>query len=145
MTYSITVTLSAMGAQINQRATIYMEVLDFDGENYTVYYRIEPDTEIPEDFTVKVNRQGNIVGELPSETQRFWVWGGSLLPGFGGSFPKTEAAVGEDIQSPFSLDMLGMHMTGTINIRFSELATKKFADIGEFKVFKVDFQSPIFK
>ena len=137
----MTIALSAMGMQVSQSAMIYMEVLDFDGENYTIYYRIEPETGISEDFTVRVNKQGSIVGELPPEIQQFWVLeGGSMsLPGFGGNFPKTEAAVGEEIQSPLSLDISGMHITGNVKIRFGGITTKTFAGIGEFKVFKVDF------
>ncbi|MBS7606148.1 hypothetical protein KEJ31_07645 [Candidatus Bathyarchaeota archaeon] len=147
MTYNVTLT-SATGGEKTRiwRATLYMEVLDFDGEKYTIYYRFEPDIGSPWVYTVKVNKQGSIVGEvskLPFEMQGFWAsLGGTLsLPGFGCGFPKTEVVIGEVIQSPFSyiIDMWDMHINGTVKIRCSEITTKTFADIGEFRVFKIDF------
>lgn len=147
MTYRLTMTVSAMGYQYTQRATIYMEVLDFDGENYTIYYRFVPENDYPTYFTIKVNKYGSAVEGLPPEIQYFssYMANTPSIPGLGGGFPKSEARVGEQISAPFTLDISGVHMTGTLNIRFSELATRTFANIGQLRVFKVDFSIPSFQ
>ncbi|MEM1514610.1 MAG: hypothetical protein QXH24_00920 [Candidatus Bathyarchaeia archaeon] len=144
-TYGLTLTISVLGQQISQTTRISMEVLDFDGENYIIHYQIVPETDgYPTYFTIKINKHGNIVGELPPEIQQLYSLMANTpsIPGFGGGFPKAEARIGEQISTQFTLDISGAHITGTVNIRFSELTTKTFANIGELKVFKIDFSIP---
>jgi len=95
MTYNLTMTMtvSALGASYTQTATatIQMEVLSFDGTNYTIRYTMEmySPTYSHFSYTVTMNKTGHILNytDLPSEFQETY----SLLagmPGYGTYFPR---------------------------------------------------------
>jgi hypothetical protein len=141
MEYTITTTVSGMGQQITQTATMQMEIQEFDGEIYTIHYYINIQGYTSLDFTVRMNKTGYIIEGLPPEFQQYY-GAFTSIPGYGSYFPKPEMRVGENIQIPLNLYMSGVYITGTMNLEISELTTKTFPNIGTLKVFKLEVSAP---
>jgi len=123
MTYDIDITISAGWQTFSQSATIILEVLSFDGVNYTIRETVQFDSQ-QVSFTVKMNRTGHIIdfANLPSEVQQIF---SSFVgtPGFGGYFPRTMARVGESWQIPLDLHVGQYSIEGTANYGISGITS----------------------
>lgn len=140
MTYSITITISGMGQTYTQTATMHMEIVNFDGQIYTIHYDMNMQGQSLE-FTIKMDKTGYVIEGLPPELQQYY-GAFTSIPGYGSYFPKPEMRVGESFQIPLNLDISGIHMTGTMDFRISELTTKTFSNIGTLRVFKLEVSAP---
>jgi hypothetical protein len=139
MTYNVTVTATnATGQNTTETITIGMDVISFDGENYTVNETValsfSGGSPTVLSVTEKVNKTGYVTylnGTAGLEQAYFTfsnIW----------SFrQKTEARVGETWQIPFGF--------GVSNGTFNGILTYKFGDIqnitvpaGTYRVFKID-------
>lgn len=146
MTYNLTmsVSMSAPGMPsqtATATVTIQMEILSFDGTNYTINYTAEmhTPTRLSFSYTVKMNKTGYILEftGLPSDAQQIYQ---SMvgIPGYGSYFAKEEMKVGESYQIPLNVSISGVNILGTVNYRISEAANKTFPHVGLYNVFRMD-------
>lgn len=137
MTYDVAITISAMGQTISQSGTITLEVLSFDGVNYTIRETVHFDTQ-QVSFTVKMNKTGHIIdfANLPPEVQQTFSSFASM-PGFGGYFPRTTARVGESWQIPLDLHVGQFSIEGTVNYGISGI-TSITVPAGTYTVVRMD-------
>jgi len=137
MTYDADITISAMGRTVTQSGTIKLEILDFDGVNYTIRETVSSDSQ-QVSFTIKMNKTGHIIdfSNLPPEVQQtFSSFVGT--PGFGGYFPRTMARVGESWQIPLDIHAGGFSMEGTGSYGISGI-TSITIPAGTYTVFRMD-------
>jgi len=147
MTYNLTMTMAVNAPgmpqyNFNETATaiIQMEVLDFDGTNYTIHYTMEMyQPTYSSSYTVTMNKTGHILNfsGLPYDVQQMY---SSLtgIPGYGSYFPREQMRVGESYQIPLNLSISGVSILGNVNYRISEIANKTFLNIGQYHVFRMD-------
>ncbi len=137
MTYDIIITTSAMGQTFTQQGTISMEILSFDGVNYTIRQTMRLDSQ-EISYTLRMNKTGHIIDfpGLPPELQQTY---SSLvgMPGFGTYFPKEKAKVGESWQIPFNIQKGEFSLQGTVNFGISGV-TNITVPAGTYTVFKMD-------
>lgn len=123
MTYRITLTMEAMTVEFSQEATLEMEVLSFDGENYTIRQTLTAELE-EVSFEMKMNKTGHIVEGmgLPPEFEETFT---SLfgVPGFGSYFPEELVRVGESWEMPLDMELPGIDFEGTISYELSEIGS----------------------
>ncbi len=145
MVYDLSMSVNTGGQSISETGTISMEVLSFDGDNYTINETVSlavqgvPQQEVS--FTIRMNKFGQMtdVSGLPSDMQSIYsMFGG--VPGFGSAFNKTEARVGESWQLPLDLGNSTFSMSGTINYKFGEVQNVTMA-AGPFKIFKIEIST----
>jgi len=146
MTYQVLITMSMMGQTVTKNGTISIEVLSFDGENYTIQEKVRVDSQ-DFSFTVKMNKTGHIFdftgpgdsAGLPQEFQQIYS-SLSSLPGFGSYYPRLTARVGEGWQIPIDTQILGLNLSGTINYGISGV-TDITVTAGTYKVFRIDISA----
>lgn len=145
MVYDLSLSVNAGGQSMSETGTISMEVLSFDGGNYTINETVAftvqgmPQQEVS--FTVRMNKFGQMTdfSGVPSEMQSIYsMFGG--VPGFGSAFNKTEARVGESWQLPLDFGNSTFSMSGTMNYKFGEVQNVTM-DAGPFKTFKIDIST----
>jgi hypothetical protein len=140
-TYNMSIAMNGAGQSISENGTFSMEILSFDGENYTINETVVltvQGTTQQASYTIKMNKQGYMVGfsNLPSEMQQTSSMFGSL-PGFGLAADKTEARVGETWQIPLNVAYSGTTMSGTMNFKFGEVQNIS-VPAGTYKTFKIE-------
>jgi len=121
MTYEYSMSVKAMGQTVTQTGTMMMEVIDFDGENYTL--RETTNVQGMEySFTVKMNKTGYILEyeDLPAQFEQTY---GSLtgMPGFGLYFQKDQMKVGDNFQIPIQVQTDQFSFTGLAFYRIGEV------------------------
>jgi len=140
MTYEISMTaeVKAMGMEeeTSQEGTLEMEVLSFDGENYTIYETMTLDTQ-EVSFTMKMNQMGYVVGdtELPPEFEETFSYFFGV-PGFGSYFTEEEIRVGESWNIPFDIEFSGIDLEGTVSYKLSGI-TSITVDAGTYEALKI--------
>jgi hypothetical protein len=143
MTYESKGTVSALGQTVPQEGAIDMEVLDFDGENYTISYTVQSGTQ-EFSYSTKVNKTGYILeySGLPPEYQQMY---SSMvgMPGFGSYFQKEEVKVGESFQIPIYLHTENFLFIGIANYRISEIKSIT-VPAGTYDVFRMDTTAFLF-
>ena len=145
MVYDLSMSASMNGRSTSETGMISMEVLSFDGANYTINetasFTVQGMQQQEVSFTVKMNKFGQMTdfSGLPSQMQSIYsMFGG--VPGFGLAFNKTEARVGESWQVPLNLGNSTFSMSGTINCKFGEVQNVTMA-AGSFKTFKMEIST----
>ena len=145
MVYDLSMSVNTGGQSISETGTISMEVLSFDGGNYTINETVSftvqgtPQQEVS--FTMRMNKFGQMTdfSGVPSEMQSIYsMFGG--VPGFGSAFNKTEARVGESWQLPLDFGNSTFSMSGTINYKFGEVQNITMA-AGTYKTFKIEIST----
>jgi len=126
MTYEMSMAIEAPGMEETMEGTWEMEVLSFDGENYTIQQ------------TMTINRMGYVVG-LPPELEETF---SSLLgvPGLGSYFTKEEVRVGESWEIPFDIEFSGIDLEGTISYKLSGI-TSVTVPAGTYEALKINIKS----
>jgi hypothetical protein len=144
MTYSMSLSASSGGQNTSETGTLGMDILSFDGANYTInettsFVVLGSTKQLM--FTLKMDKSGRIVefSNLPTEMQQAYTASG-MMPGFGFSSDKTEARVGETWQFPLNSSYSGFSMSGTINYKFGDIQNTTVL-AGTYKVFKIDISS----
>lgn len=146
MTYNLTMgmSMSAPGMPpqtVTATTTIYMEILSFDGTNYTIRYTAEMYTPAYSNFsyTVVMNKTGHIIEfiGLPYDAQPIYQ-GLAGMPGYGSYFARDQMKVGESYQIPLNLSISGATILGNVNYKISEAANRTFPHIGLCNVFRMD-------
>ena len=137
MTYEISMTaeVKAMGMEeeTSQEGTLEMEVLSFDGENYTIHQTMTFDGQ-ESSYTMKMNQMGYVFGLPPEIEEQF----SSLLgvPGFGSYFTEEEIRVGEGWNIPFDIEFSGIDLEGTVSYKLSGI-TSITVDAGTYEALKI--------
>jgi hypothetical protein len=143
MTYQYTLTISAMGQTVPQNGTMTLEVLDFDGENYTLRETMKVSLQ-QYSYTVKMNKTGYISdyeGLSPELQQTFGAMGG--MSGFGMYFQKEEMEVGESFQIPFGVQTDSFSFAGLYIFRISEVKNVT-VPAGTYNAFRMDSTGFVF-
>ncbi len=145
MVYDLSMTINSGGLNILENGTISMEVLSFDGDNYTINetgsFTVQGMPQQEVSFTTGMNKFGQMTGVsgVPSEMQSIYsMFGG--VPGFGSAFNRTEARVGESWQLPLDLGNSTFSMSGMMNYKFGEVQNVTMA-AGTFKTFKIEIST----
>jgi len=145
MIYDLSMSANGNGQSVSVTGTISMEVLSFDGDNYTinetVSFTAQGVQQQEVSLTYRMNKFGQTtdVLDLPSEIQSIYSMFRSV-PGFGSAFNKTEARVGESFQLPLDLGNSTFSMSGTINYKFGEVQNVTMA-AGTYKTFKIEIST----
>ncbi|MEM2105848.1 MAG: hypothetical protein QXV21_05215 [Candidatus Bathyarchaeia archaeon] len=138
ITYNVTTLVSIPGVTNAVITIMRMDVLSFDGSNYTIRYTIEMSGYPSFSFNITMNKSGYILNYtgLPPELQNLY---STLvgLPGYGAYFPKEEAKVGESWSVPIDVNMSGGRIVGTVNYGIGGVENKTFSGIGGRRVFKI--------
>lgn len=149
MTYEMNMTMEIMDTEVSMESTMEMEVISFDGENYTIRQTTTSELQVEYSYTVKMNKTGYIVEyiELPpelNETFTSFLEEFSFLgaPGFGSYFPKAEAKVGESWEIPFDMELESMNFNGRINFELSEI-TNVTVPAGTYEAVKIDIKPSV--
>jgi hypothetical protein len=141
MTYNMSVTASGTGQSFSETGTADIDVLSFDGANYTlnetIFMAILGQTQ-QFSYTVKMDKSGLMVGlsNLPSQMQEMNSMFGTM-PGFGFPSDKTEARVGETWQLPLNQSYSGVTLSGTLNLKFGDIQNVT-VPAGTYKAFKIE-------
>jgi hypothetical protein len=143
MTYNVTANETTMGRNSVSIMTLNMDIVSFDGENYTINETFSVSLLGPQSYslTEKMNKTGyftiTYISGLPAGMNQTNSAGNGPL-GFGTFFLKGQARVGETWQVPMGLSNLA-------NIGPPGNLTYKFGDIqnitvpaGTYKVFRID-------
>lgn len=144
MTYNMTANTTMMGRNSVSTMTVSMDIVSFDGENYTINETVSLPLLGPQSYSIteKMNKTGyftitNISG-LPAGMNQTYSTGNGPL-GFGTFFQKDQARVGETWQVPMDLSNLANAGPAASNL------TYKFGEIqnitvqaGTYKVFRID-------
>jgi len=139
MTYSMTITMSSMGYTQTATGTTTMEILSFDGENYTIRQTVHMLTPVSSEasYNLTIDKMGHIINYtgLPSSTQSLTSLG---MPGFGSYFQSNQTKVGENLQTPINMNISGIIIDGTVNYRVSEIKNMTVPGCGIYQVFKME-------
>ena len=136
MTYNISITTEAMGTETSQEGTWKVEVLSFDGENYTISSAIMFGL-LESSFTMKMNQMGQIIeyiGLSPEIEETFSSFFG--VPGFRLYFPEEEVRVGESWKIPLDAEVEGIELEGKISYKLSEI-TSVTVPAGTYEALKI--------
>jgi len=149
--YSTSLSLNALGQSVSGTESEVVEILGFDGENYTIKATGAIDigsTSHDFSFTVKMNTLGEVVESsnlTAAEQEAFSLY--SMIsdslrnaPGFGFFINKTETRVGESWQVPFTAGNSSLSITGTLNIKVGDIQNTT-VPAGTFKTFKMEVSS----
>lgn len=138
MTYELSITIEMAGREVSEEGTLEMEVLSFDGENYTIRQSmISAQQEFS--FTVKMNQTGHIIEYfgLPSEFEETF---SSLLgvPGvYGSYFTDEKIRVGESWEIPLDLQVAELDLQGTASYKLVEIADITVS-AGTYRALKIE-------
>jgi opacity protein-like surface antigen len=143
MTYNMSVTTSGAGQSFSETGTVGIDVLSFDGANYTMNETASLSVlgqSQQFSYTVKMDKSGRIVeiSNLPSQMQQMSMFG--MMPGFGFPSNKTEARVGETWQLPLNTNYSGIIMSGTMNYKFGDIQNIT-VPAGTYRAFRIDFSA----
>lgn len=145
MVYDLSMSVNMGGRSMSETGALSMEVLSFDGDNYTINetgsFAVQGMPQQEVSFTMRMNKFGQTTdfSGLPSEMQSIYSMFGGVL-GFGSAFNKTEARVGESWQLPLNLGNSTFSMSGTINYKFGEVQNVTMA-AGTYKTFKIEIST----
>jgi len=131
MTYNMKTTLKTEGEDVTGEVLYEMEILNSDGENYTIKQTIsDKESGLSYTATVKMNQTGHVVEYLECNAEYL---GSSFalagVPTFGDNFPFEEVKLGEswetaiDIEMP-ELDILDMDFSGTRKYTLSKVTNE---------------------
>lgn len=141
LTMSMTMSMPGMSQTVTATANITMEILSFDGTNYTIRCTAEMYTPAYSSvlYTVRINKTGHILefAGLPGEAQQIYQ-SFVCMPGFGSYFARDQMKVGESYQIPLNISVSGVSILGNVNYRISEAANKTFPYVGLCNVFRMD-------
>ena len=140
MTYNISITTEAMGMEISQEGTWEMEVLSFDGENYTIRNTMTFDQQVSS-YTMKMKQTGYVIEyiELPLDVEQMFS-SFSCVPGFGFYFTEEEMRVGESWKIPIDIETPWMDLEGTISYKLSKI-TSVTVPAGTYEALKINIKS----
>ena len=116
LTYNISISMSSSGQTVTEAGTAEIDVLGFDGENYSISESVGftlNGIQQNNSFTLVINKHGQLVSSSnvsASVQQSFAMLGNS--PGFGMFINRTEVREGENVQMPLNLSSAGVTMTG---------------------------------
>ena len=141
MTYNLTgTTTNTTGQNTSLTETMSMDILSFDGENYTINQTmtlsIPGGSPMSFSVTQKINKTGYVTNlNGTAEIQQAY----SSFPGFGSSsWQKDEAKVGETWQIPLSLDNITYAVfNGNLTLKFGDIQDITVA-AGVYRVFRID-------
>lgn len=140
MTYDMRISMSYMGYTYNITGTACMDILGFDGENYTIEETVETQSPYPSEssYTIKMDKMGRIVdfAGLPPELQQMFSSFASI-PGFGSYFPMEQAKVGDSWQIPMNIATSDFSINGIVNYTLSEIKNVN-VPAGAYQVFRID-------
>jgi len=143
MTYSMTITTSGTGVSRTDAGITSMEILNFDGENYTMelnFQTLTPSSGVAS-YTIKMDKTGRIIEYSGfSPEMEFFMFAG--IPGCGSYFQKDQVNVGESFQTPIYISSVGFRanvsIDGTANHRISEIKNTTIPNCGTYRVFKTE-------
>jgi len=140
MAYNMSVTVTGTGQSASETGTVEIDVLSFDGANYTLNETTSLTTSGQTQrfsYLVMMNKSGQMVNisNLPSQMQQMDMLG--MRPGFGFPSNKTEARVGETWQLPLDLNNSEFNMSGTLNYRFGDIQNFT-VPAGTYKAFMIE-------
>lgn len=144
MTYNLTVGAStAVGQNSSISETFSMEILSFDGENYTVNQTVTLSMNgSPMSFSVteKVNKTGYItyLNGTAGLQQTY-----SMFSGMGSFHQKDEAKVGETWHVPINWGNSSLGFNGNMTIKFGEVQNIT-VPAGVYRVFRMDISGDNF-
>jgi len=142
LTYNLTITMSAMGYTQTATGINTMEILSFDGENYTMKLTIQMLTPISSEmsYNMTMDKTGRIINYtgFPSEMQSFTFAG---IPGFGSYFQTNQTKVGESFQIPIYMNISGIIIDGTASYKISEIKNMTVSNCGIYQVFKTEINA----
>lgn len=129
LVYDLGMEAELLGENTTQELGFEMEIVDFDGENYTIEQTyIEKETGYSLTATVKANQTGYLVDYVSIESEAYAVvaFGVSDMAVFGTIFPIEEVKLGEswetDINIGFAeLEMSEIDFSGTHKYTLSEV------------------------
>ena len=128
MTYEMRFSMNYMGYTQNVTGIACMEILGFDGENYTIKETVQIQSPYPSEnsYTIKMDKMGRIIdfSGLPPELQQMFSSFASI-PGFGSYFPKEQAKVGDSWQIPMNIATSGFSIDGIVNYTLSEIKKRQ--------------------
>jgi len=138
MTYSITMNLEGLGQNVKQTGTETIEVLKVEGDTFTIKTTVDTESSPSTSYTITIDKTGRITdyGNLPESTKQ-QLQSFSFLPGYGGSFPKQEAKVGDSWQIPLDTVVSSVGIQGTVNCKISEVKSLT-VPAGTYNVFKLE-------
>lgn len=148
LTYSLSLTASANGQQVTETGSLTMQIVGFDGENYTINestnYNVEG-SQYSYSYTLIMNKAGQIVGSqnLPSQLQSEY----SFIMGSPGNsmfLNRTQIQVGQTMQIPINLNNGTMSMSGTENVKVADIENVTVA-AGTYKTFRMDISANNFQ
>jgi hypothetical protein len=138
MTYSMTMTMDLMGQETTETGTSTVEILSVQGDTYTIRTTTDTESSPSVSYTMTMDKTGRITdyGSLPENVQQS-LGSLSFLPGYGSSFPKQEAKVGESWQIPLDTEVSGVSLEGAVNCKVSEVKSLT-VPAGTYNVFKME-------
>jgi hypothetical protein len=144
LTYSISLTLNANGQQVAETGNMKMQIVSFDGDNYTINLTTHYEaggTSRDNSFTEIINKAGQLVGgqNLPAQLQNYY----SMIEGSPGNsmfLNRTTIQVGQTIQIPISFSNSTFSMTGTENIKVYDIENVN-VPAGTYKTFRLDIST----
>jgi len=138
MTYSITMNLEGLGQNVKQTGTETIEVLKVEGDTFTLKTTADMESSPSTSYTMTMDKTGRITdyGNLPESTKQS-IESFSFLPGYGGSFPKQEAKVGDNWQIPLDTVVSSVAIQGSVNCKISEVKSLT-VPAGTYNVFKLE-------
>jgi hypothetical protein len=137
MTYEIKTTVKMLNTPISSDYTLEMEVLSFDGENYTIRQTMTIEQQ-ELSYTTKIDRMGQIIeyNEFAVEIDEAF---SSLfgVSGYGAQFISDEVRVGESWEIPLDITEEGFNIEGTLSYMLSEITTVT-VPAGTYEVLKIE-------
>jgi len=148
LTYSLSISLSANGQQVDETGTMTMQIVSFDGDNYTINEATQYEVQgasYTNNLTEIVNKEGQLVAapNLPPQLQSYY----SIIQGSPGNsmfLNRTEIQVGQTIQIPISFSNATMTMTGTENVKVAAIENITVT-AGTYKTFRLDISTSNFQ
>lgn len=141
LTYSISITVSANGQQVAETGNMSMQVVSFDGDNYTInvatHYEVEG-ASYDNSYTEIINKADQLVGtqNLPAQLQNDY----SMIQGSPGNamfLNRTTIQVGQTIQVPISFSNSTLSISGTENVKVYDIENVT-VPAGTYKTFRLD-------
>jgi hypothetical protein len=137
MTYNIKTTVELMTMPISSEYTLQMEILNFDGENYTIKQTMTIEQQ-EFSYTMKINKMGQIVEYNESAVEMDEAFSSLFdMSGYGAQFTSDEVRVGESWEIPIDITEEGISLQGTLSYMLSEITTVT-VPAGTYDVLKIE-------
>ena len=137
MTYEIKTTVEMLNMPISSEYTLQMEVLSFDGENYTIKQTMTIEQQ-EFSYTMKINRMGQMVEYNESAVEIDEAFSSLFgVSGYGAQFTSDEVRVGESWEIPINITEEAINIQGTLSYMLSEIATVT-VPAGTYDVLKIE-------